>query len=100
MPAAGVAPVVIGDGCRGLIDEIAIRGRVVEDSAVLPSTLKMEFPGAFKDPQAKNVYRIYLTEDGRLDPLYPKGPVTIKFTSGNGKTVHTTQIGWLGTVEQ
>jgi prepilin-type N-terminal cleavage/methylation domain-containing protein len=99
LPAPGEAPVVIGEGFRGLIDEVCLRGRVLEESAVLDASLKVACTGAAEDPQAKGrLFRVLFTSEGRLDPRFHRGPVTIGLSSA--KATQALKIGWMGTVEQ
>jgi hypothetical protein len=97
MPPSTASPFVIGDGFDGLIDEVVVRGRVVEESVPLPEGLRIACSGAATDPKRKGVFRVYLTGEGRLDARYHGGPVTLTLTSG--KVNQTLKIGWMGTVE-
>jgi hypothetical protein len=101
MPASKRAPVVIGQGFHGLIDEVIIRGRVVEESVTIDSDLKLTLEGVAEDPDPKykgKLHRVHFTAEGRLDGRFHGGPVTLKMASSQAS--HAVTIGWMGTVEK
>jgi prepilin-type N-terminal cleavage/methylation domain-containing protein len=97
LPAAGDSPLLIGEAFHGLIDEVAVRGRVVEEASVLDGSVTVTVANGAADPQRKGVTRIFLNADGRLDPRYHGGPVTVTLASGTVR--YTMRIGWMGTIE-
>jgi prepilin-type N-terminal cleavage/methylation domain-containing protein len=99
MPVPGDAPMTIGEGFRGLIDQVVLRGRALEEFSLLHMSLKVACTGASEDPKAKGkLYRVFFTSEGRLDVRYHRGPVTIALSSA--KASQTLKIGWMGTAEQ
>jgi prepilin-type N-terminal cleavage/methylation domain-containing protein len=91
------APLILGAGFRGLLDEIAIHGRVVEETVVLHHTLKLTSANATADPHVKGLARVHFTAQGRLDPRHHGGPVSLTLAAARGSRKVT--IGWMGTVE-
>jgi prepilin-type N-terminal cleavage/methylation domain-containing protein len=98
LPKPESSPLVIGAGFHGLIDEIAVRGRVIEDWAVLHHTLKLTCANAAADPKVKGIFRIYFSDQGRLDAQHHGGPITLTLAASKGTRKLT--IGWMGTVEK
>jgi prepilin-type N-terminal cleavage/methylation domain-containing protein len=94
---AADTPLSIGDGFRGLIDQVIIRGRVMEESVLLEPGLKVTCSGAVADPRRKGVSRILFTEEGRLDARFHSGPVTVTLEGGETKQAMT--VGWMGTLQ-
>lgn len=97
LPPSGATPFVIGERFRGLIDEVAIRGRAEEESVGVEATVAWKLANAVAGPKASGLSTIYFTDQGRLDPVAHRAPVTITLTAGDAS--RAIRIGWMGTAE-